>query len=352
MEALTAIKIIAPTTFSFFIGIVITPIITHYLYKKSIWKKRAGNTKGLGDAHGTPIFNELHKERETKTPRMGGLVVVCSVIATLVSFWLLSYFGTGGPSGKIDFLSRAQTWLPFAGFLVGAVVGFIEDLVVVSASPRFPDGLPFRFRALPILLFGAFVAWWFYTKLGMSEVYVPFYGHFDLGIWFIPFFLFVLLSVLASGVIDGIDGLAGGVLATVFSALGVIAVFHNHIDISAFSFVIVGGLLAFLWFNIPPARFYLTEVGFLPLAVALTIIAFLTDTVLLLPVLACMQFVTVVTNALQVASKKIRGKKIFLVAPIHHHFEAIGWPAYKVTMRYWVLSIIGATIAVLLALMG
>ncbi len=352
MEIVDAIKIIGPTTFSFFIGILITPIVTHYLYAKSIWKKRAGNTKGLGDDKGTPIFNELHREREVKTPRMGGLVIVCSVFVTVGIFWLISYLTTGGPSGKIDFLSRAQTWLPLAGFLIGAVVGFIEDVVVVSTSPRFPDGLPFRFRALPILIFGAFTAWWFYAKLGMSEIFVPFYGHIDLGLWFIPFFLMVLLAVLASGIIDGIDGLSGGVLATVFSALGVIAAFHNQIDISALSFVIVGGLLAFLWFNIPPARFYMTEVGFIPLAIAMTIIAFLTDTVLLLPLIAFIQFITVITNIIQVASKKYRGKKIFLVAPIHHHFEAIGWPPYKVVMRYWVLSVICATVGVLTALLG
>lgn len=352
MEITDAIKIIAPTTFSFFIGILVTPIITHYLYAKSIWKKRAGNLQGMGDDKGTPIFNELHKDRETHTPRMGGLVVVFSVFITVAVFWLLSYLGTGGPSGKIDFLSRTQTWLPLAGFLIGAIVGFIEDLVVVSTSPRFPDGLPFRFRALPLLLFGLFTAWWFYEKLGMSEVFVPFYGHVDLGLWFIPFFLVVLLAVLASGIIDGIDGLSGGVLATVFSALGIIAAFHNQIDMSALSFVIVGGLLAFLWFNIPPARFYLTEIGFLPLAIALTIIAFLTDTVLLLPIIAFVQFITVGTNILQVASKKLRGKKIFLVAPIHHHFEALGWPPYKVVMRYWVLSVICATIGVLIALLG
>ena len=231
-------------------------------------------------------------------------------------------------------------------------MGFIEDMVVISKSHRFPDGIPFQLRSLPLLLFGLFSAWWFYEKLGISSVFVPFLGHIDIGIWFIPFFLVVLLSTLASGVIDGLDGLSGGVLAIVFSALGIIAAFNEQINLSAFTFVIVGGLLAFLWFNIPPARFYLTEVGFIPLAITMTLLAFLTDTVLLLPLIAFVQFATVATNILQVASKKFRKKKIFLVAPIHHHFEAIGWPAYKVVMRYWVLSIICAVLGVLLALLG
>lgn len=346
------VKVLAPAAAAFFVGIVVTPFVTHYLYKCKAWKKKAGNERGLGDNNGTPVFNELHKDKEVGTPRMGGLVVVIAVFLTVAIFWLVSYFLTGDPSGKIDFLSRSQTWLPFAGFLLGAVVGFIEDLVTIGYSRRFRDGLPFRYRALPVLLFGLFAAWWFYSKLEISEIFVPFYGHIDIGVWFIPFFLLVLLAILASGIIDGLDGLSGGVLGIVFSALGIIAFFNNQIDISAFSFVIVGGLLAFVWFNIPPARFYLTETGFIALALALTIIAFMTDTVLLLPLIAFVQFATVATNILQVASKKLFGKKIFKIAPIHHHFEAIGWPAYKVVMRYWVLSAIVAVLGVIIALLG
>src|SRR3989344_3194558 len=182
------IKVLSPATFAFIIGIAITPLITHYLYKYKAWKKKPGNERGLGDEQGTPIFNELHKQRDTGTPRMGGLVVVGAVTITVALFWLVSYFSSGGPSGKIDFLSRAQTWLPFAGFLLGALVGLIEDLVTIGVSKRFPGGLPFSYRAAPILLFGVFVAWWFYAKLEMLGVSVPFYGYFEMGIWFIPFF--------------------------------------------------------------------------------------------------------------------------------------------------------------------
>ncbi|MCI0619502.1 hypothetical protein L0Y40_00485 [Candidatus Wolfebacteria bacterium] len=346
------VKVLAPAAAAFFAGILVTPAVTHYLYKYKAWKKRPGNVRGIGDDKGTPIFNELHKEKDVNTPRMGGVVVVLAVFVTVAIFWVVSYFTTGGPSGKLDFLSRSQTWLPFAGFLLGALVGFVEDLVTVRESRRFPDGLPFMYRALPILLFGLFAAWWFYAKLGVSELFVPFYGMVDIGIWFIPFFLAVLLAILASGVIDGLDGLSSGVLGIVFSALGVIAFFNNQINISAFSFVIVGGLLAFLWFNIPPARFYLTETGFVALALAMTIIAFMTGAVLVLPVIAFIQFITVLTNIIQVSSKKFLGRKIFKVAPIHHHFEAIGWPAYKVVMRYWVLSAIFAVLGVIIALVG
>lgn len=349
---LDVLKIFAPATAAFFIGILVTPIVTHYLYKYKCWKKRAGNTRGLGDDKGTPIFNKLHKEKDINTPRMGGLVLVISVILTVVAFWLFSYFETGGPSGKPDFLSRTQTWLPFAAFLIGAFVGFVEDIFQVQATGKFRGGLPFRYRVTPVLLFGIFAAWWFYAKLGIASVFVPFIGPLFLGLWFIPFFLVVLLGVYSSAIIDGLDGLSGGVMSVIFAAYGLIAFLQDQINLAAFSLVIVGGLLAFLWFNIPPARFYLGEAGFTSIALTLTVIAFMTDKVLLLPVIAFIPTVTVLTNIIQVASKKFRGKKVFLVAPIHHHFEALGWPAYKVVMRYWIVSVIAALIGILLAILG
>lgn len=346
MDIINAIKVLTPAIASFCIGIAITPAITHYLYKYQCWKKQAGNSRGIGDQTGTPIFNELHKERDVNTPRMGGLVIVLSVIATVVLFWVVSYLDSGGPSGKIDFLSRTQTWIPFATFVCGALMGLIEDIAVI----RTRDGIRFLYRLLPALGLGTIVAWWFYAKLGMTSILVPLLGSLTLGIWIIPFFLVVLLGVFASGVIDGLDGLSGGVLSIVFAAYGVIALLQNQINLSALCFVIVGAILAFLWFNIPPARFYMTEVGFVALALTLVVIAFMTGQVAVLPLIAFIQTITVITNIIQVASKKLFGKKVFRVAPIHHHFEAIGWSAEKIVMRYWVVSVIAATLGVVLTL--
>jgi len=346
------IKMTLPAAIAFFVGIGVTPIVTHYLYKYKAWKKEAGNKEGLGDDNGTPIFNELHAEAEVNTPRMGGVVVIVGVFATTALFWGISYAITGGPSGKINFLSRSQTWLPFAAFLTGAGIGFIEDLYQIKSSGRFKGGLPFKLRLLPVIAFGTFAALWFYTKLDVSSVFIPFYGQFELGLFFVPFFIVVLIAVYASGIIDGLDGLSGGVLSIVFSSLGLLAFLGAQIDIAAFSFVIVGATLAFLWFNIPPARFYLGETGFTALAFALTTISFMADIVIVLPLLAFIQSVTVATNILQVSAKKFFNTKIFTVAPIHHHFEAIGWPDYKVVMRYWVISIIAAIIGIIIMLLG
>lgn len=352
------VKVISPTAIAFFVGIALTPIVTHYLYRFKCWKKRSGKAAGYGGGE-TPLFNELHKNKEVGTPRMGGIVIWGSVCITIMSLWLLKHY-IGGPTfDKMEFLSRSQTWLPFFALLVGAAVGFVDDLLeVLGNGAHFAGGLPLSQRLTVVGLVSAFIGWWFYAKLDISAVNVPFDGLVEMGVWFIPFFILVAVGVYAGGVIDGIDGLAGGVFGAIFSAYALIAYAQNQIDLAAFCGVVVGGLLAFLWFNIPPARFYMSETGVMGLTMALTVVAFMTDTlgegkgVLVLPIIAFPLVATVASDLVQVASKKYRKKKVFKIAPIHHHFEAIGWPAYKVTMRYWVLSIIMAFIGVIVALAG
>ncbi len=352
MIELNLIKIFVPWVMSFFIGIGITPIITHYLYKYKMWKKKSGKAGGLGDNNGTPIFNELHREKDTGTPRMGGLVILFSVSITILFFWLLSILFPNELTTKLDFMSRAQTWLPLFTFISASLLGLVDDLLIIFDKGKYmAGGMPLKLRIGVILLIGLVGGWWFYSKLGVSSVAIPLDGVLELGILFIPFFMLVMLALFSSSVIDGIDGLSAGVLSTIFSAYGLIAFFQNQIDLAAFCFVIVGGLLAFLWFNIPPARFYMSET-ILGLTTALTVVAFLTGHVLILPIIAFPLFVTVLGNIIQVFSKKFRGKKVFLVAPIHHHFEALGWPSYKVTMRYWVISVIFAVLGVIIALLG
>ena len=161
-----------------------------------------------------------------------------------------------------------------------------------------------------------------------------------------------MLATFSGSVIDGLDGLAGGVMATAFAAYAGIAFFQEQIDLAAFSAVIAGAIAAFLWFNIPPARFYMGETGILGLTTTLTVVAFLTDAVLVLPLIALPLVLDSASVIIQLFSKKFFGRKIFLVAPLHHHFEAIGWPHYKVTMRAWVLSAVSAIIGMVIALLG
>src|SRR3990167_10623336 len=253
---------------------------------------------------------------------------------------------------KLDFLSRNQTWLPLFMLMVGSFIGLIDDWMQVRDGEGYIGGLSFWKRLFVVVLLGLAGAWWFYARLEMSSVHLPFYGDIFLGIYFIPFFVAVMLALFSSSVIDGLDGLAGGVMAAIFASFAGIAFFQNQIDLAAFCLVVLGGILAFLWFNIPPARFYMSETGILGLTTTLTVVAFLTDSVLVLPVLAFPLFATVLGNLIQLGSKKFRGKKVFLVAPIHHHFEALGWPPYKVVMRYWIIGVITALVGLIITLLG
>jgi phospho-N-acetylmuramoyl-pentapeptide-transferase len=237
-------------------------------------------------------------------------------------------------------------------------LGLLDDwLQVKGSNDHISGGLSLKKRVVVVLLIGFVGAWWFYYKLGVSSVGIPLSQALDLGIFFIPFFMLVTFALFSGAVIDGIDGLAGGVMAIIFASYAWIAFFQYQIDLAAFCATIVGGILAFLWFNIPPARFYMSETGILGLILTLSIVAFMTDTkvsghgVSALFFIAMPLWVTSLSVVIQVLSKKFRhGKKVFKIAPLHHHFEAIGWPAYKVTMRYWVLSMIVAVLGLIVAL--
>ena len=344
-------RIFIPATIAFLIGIGITPFLTHFLYHNRMWKQQAGKTALDGTA--ASEFNRLHQEREVGVPRFGGVIVWASVLLTAD---LLSLLARLSPNsfGDLAFISRSQTWVPLAALAAGALVGFIDDLFEVSGM----RGLKLRVRLLFVAATATGAGWWFYDKLDVSAITLPFtHVPLELGALFIPFFVLVALFIYAGGVIDGIDGLAGGIFSIIFAAYAGIAFFQNQMDIAALSAAISGGLLAFLWFNIPPARFYLSETGTMALTLALTVIAFLTDTlgggrgVAVLPIIALPLVATVLSNIVQIFGKKVLGRKILRIAPLHHHFEALGWPPYKVTMRYWVVGTIAAIIGMTIALL-
>jgi len=349
------IKVILPSIIAFIIGMVITPILTKYLYKYKAWKKKV-KTVSI-DGGGTPIFNSLHAEREVSTPRMGGIVIWASVFITTILFWIFGQVFDGTFS-KLDFLSRDQTWIPLFVLLFGAFVGLVDDVLEIrGGGGNYAGGLSLKKRLFLVAIISFFVSYWFYFKLDVNTINLPFMGGFNLGLFFIPIFMMVTLLIYSGGIIDGIDGLAGGVFASIFGAYALIAFFQNQINLAAFCTVVIGAILAFLWFNIPPARFYMSETGSMALTITIAVVAFMTDSlgdgrgVFVLPIIALPLIITTLSVIIQVISKKFRnGKKVFLVAPVHHHFEAIGWPASKVTMRYWVVSLVCAVFGVIFAL--
>ncbi len=347
-----AARVLVPFVVSFAIGIIVAPIVAHALHERKAWKKKAGKGSGMGGG-GTPLFDELHAVRETSAPRMGGVIVWGSVTLAALLFVLLATI-FGDTFADLPFISREQTWLPFAGLLAGALVGLVDDVLEVT---RGSGGLALKWRLLIVTLLGGFAGWWFYDKLDISAIGIPFVGPFELGLLFIPFFILVTLALYASGVIDGIDGLAGGIFAIIFMAYAGIAFAQGQVTLAAFAAAVSGATFAFLWFNVPPARFYLSETGTMGLTLALAVTAFSTDVlgdgvgVFVLPVIALPLTATVLTSVLQVFWKMAFKRKLFRIAPIHHHFEAIGWPSYKVTMRYWIITIIAGIFGIAIALL-
>jgi phospho-N-acetylmuramoyl-pentapeptide-transferase len=287
------------------------------------------------------------------------VVIWASVLITVVGFWLMARLFPFDVPRKFDFLSRSQTLIPLFTLVFGGLIGLLDDyLDILGSRDHFSGGLSLKKRLMLVALIGLACGAWFYTKLDVVGIGLPFGATLYLGAAFIPLFALVMVALYSGGVIDGIDGLAGGLFASMFAAYGGIAFYQNQIDLAAFCAVVVGGILAFLWFNIPPARFYMAETGSMALTITLAIVAFMTDSigggygVLVLPIIAFPLFITSGSVILQLLSKKFRGKKIFKIAPVHHHFEAIGWPAYKVTMRYWLIGIVVAALGMIVALVG
>ena len=344
------IKVFSLAALASVVAILWCPLLTHFLYKYKFWKKTARKKAISGED--AVIFNSLHKEKEVSTPRMGGLLIWITVVAIIFIFFILSVIFPDSWVAQFNFLSRTQTWLPLFTLVVASIVGFADDFLVAKGWGKYiGGGISFKKRLLLVVLIGLIGSIWFYQKLGWDTVFIPFVGDVSIGLWYIPLFILVTIACWSGGIIDGLDGLAGGTFASIFGAFTIIAFSMGKIDLATFCAVVTGTLFSFLWFNIPPARFYMGETGILGLTTVLSVAAFLTDSVYVLPIIGGLLVIEVLTSILQLASKKWRKKKIFLSTPIHHHFEALGWPSYKVTMRAWIIGIILAFIGVALRLL-
>lgn len=332
------IKILFLATLAFVFTIAWTPLLTHLLYKYKLGKRIRNG--GL-----TPIFSKLHAKK-SGTPTMGGVLIWVSTLIMAIFFYYLSKIFPGGFFGKLNFLSRTETLLPLGVLVASALVGLVDDWLDVRGKGVFGGGgLKIRHRLLIYTLIALVGALWFYFKLEWTQFHIPFLGGFNLGWWYIIVFVFVIVATAFSvNETDGLDGLAGGTLLTSFSAYAVICFAMGKYDLAVFCAVIVGALLAFLWFNITPARFYMGDTGAMSLGITLGVIAMLTNTAMLLPIIGFVFVIESVSVIIQMTSKKFRRKKVFLSAPIHHHFEAIGWSEPKIVMRFWVIAGVSAVL--------
>lgn len=319
---------------AFLLAMFLTPIYTYFAYKYKFWKKQR-STSTTGEK--LEVFTRLHaKKFKRNIPTMAGLIFIVAI--TLVTLFNLD---------------RGQTWLPLAALIGGAIVGLLDDIINLRGNGKGVAGLRSSFKFLMISALGLVLGWWFFDRLGVSSLHIPFIGDWSVGWLIIPIFAFAVVATgNAVNISDGLDGLAGGLLSISYGAFGVIALLQDQVYLAGFCFTVAGALLSYVWFNIHPARFFMGDVGSFSLGAALGVVAMLTNTLFLLPVIGALFVVEAGSSALQIFSKKVFKRKIFLSAPVHHHLEAIGWPETKVTMRFWVIGAVTAFIGVFLALAG
>ncbi|HSX29168.1 MAG TPA: phospho-N-acetylmuramoyl-pentapeptide-transferase [Candidatus Saccharimonadales bacterium] len=338
VETDTLIRTLLLGFLGFLVSMLITPVYTTLAYRWQWWKKPR-TTATTGEK--ATVLMSLHgdKYKKRRIPTMAGAIFVVATVVVTVLFNL----------------SREGTWLPLAAFLGAAGVGLLDDFINIRGNGTGVAGLRGKIK-LALTTLVAFVGGlFFYFKLDVNSIHVPLIQtSWEIGWLIVPLFVLVVVATAnAVNISDGEDGLAGGLTSTAFGVYAVIAMFEGRFAVAGFCLTIVGTLLSYTWFNIPPARFFMGDIGSFALGTALGVVAMITDTVLLLPVIGIVFVVEAGSSAIQILSKKMRhGKKVFKIAPIHHHFEASGWPETKVTMRFWVIGQVAGVLGLIIFLLG
>ena len=342
---LSLAAILGYTCFTFLLGLVLTPWFIQFLHRNRLGKQLRVETV---DGREASVFRKYHKDK-FGTPTMGGLLIWGAILVTVLLSRMLAY------SGIFDFslLQRREVYLPLFTLVSMGVLGAVDDYFNIMGLGK-KKGLDVLPKITTLFIISAVGAYWFYVKLGYDQIHVPFYGDVQLGLWYIPFFMFILVGTAnAVNVTDGLDGLAGGLLVIAFGSFSLLAYLNGMFVLAAFCAVTVGAIAAFLWHNVPPALFFMGDTGSLALGGTLGVIALMTDTVLVLPFIGFVFVIEMLSVIIQLTSKRFRrGKKVFKAAPIHHHFEALEWGESKVTMRLWIIGTIFAFLGIIIGLVG
>ena len=320
----------------FLFSMALTPFYTHFAYKYKFWKKQKKTTV---DGEALPVMTKLHAHKFKHVfPTMAGLI---GVVAVTVVTWVFN-------------LDRGQTWLPLVGFLGGALVGVIDDVINIFGSGRGAAGLRGPVKFFLITVVGVALGWFFAVKLGWTSILIPFLGNLEIGIvaMIIVFAFAVVATSNAVNITDGLDGLSGGLSMMAYGTFGVIALFQGNMLLFGFCMTVIGWLLSYIWFNVPPARFMMGDTGSFALGAGLGVVAMMTNSFLLLPIICLPAVIETGSSLLQLISKKFFHKKIFISAPLHHHLEAIGWGEAKIVMRFWIVAGVCAIVGIFIAATG
>ncbi len=299
---------------------------------------------------GRPVIDRLHKMGIGKkiriegpsthmvkqgTPTMGGIMVVLGVFIVNAVF---------------NLYDRLSMLLPLGVVISTGILGGVDDLLNLAGGKS--SGITAKFKFSWLMLFSIAAAIVLHFRFELDRIYIPFVGQYSLGLWYLPIAIIAIVGTSnAVNLTDGLDTLAGGLLALAFAAYGIIAFLQGQPYLVTLSFTTVGGLLAFLWYNAHPAQVFMGDTGALSLGALLAVVALMTGQWLLLPVVGIVFVAVAMSVILQVGYYKLtRGKRLFRMAPLHNHFEMIGWAETQIAMRFWLVGMVASMVGVALAL--
>jgi phospho-N-acetylmuramoyl-pentapeptide-transferase len=328
---------------AFLISVSLAPSFIRLLHKYKVGKQLRDKASTGEEA---VIFKELHAKK-AGTPTMGGILIWGTTIIVILLSGLSELLGFTQNS----LFSRQETLLPIFTLIIAAILGAVDDYFNLKGFGK-SKGINIRAKFLLLSILAGLGAYWFYFRLGYQSVHIPLVGDFNIGLWYIPLFMFIITATSnAVNFTDGLDGLAGGLLIIAFMAFAAIAYSKGLFILAAFCAVIAGALIGFLWFNVMPAKFYMGDTGAIALGSTLGVIAMMTDSVFVLPLIGFMFVIETLSIIIQITSKKLFKRKVFLIAPLHHHFEKLGWHEATVVMRFWIIGGFVATIGLILGVL-
>lgn len=338
------------TTFISFLihALLIIPFI-NFLYK--IKAQRVDQkTKDAFDKN-TPIFDKFNKHK-AGTPVGGGLLII-TVTLFLFMFVLFLFVSFGQPI-RTNFPSIAgEIFVLLFTFISFGLLGIYDDLTKIFFWRRNGHfGLRLRHKLVLEIILGLIVGYLLYAILKIDIIHVPFLGVFRIGVFYILFAAFTIISFAnAVNITDGLDGLATGVLMIALTCFWIIAASIIDVPTSLFIALWLGGLMAFLYFNIPPARIFLGDSGSLSFGATFAVVGLILGKAFTLPLIGGIFLIEILSSLIQLLSRRFRHRKTFAAAPFHLMLQQIGWQESKIVMRFWLISILLSVFGLMLAFM-
>jgi len=334
--------------FSFIItSLLIVPFID-FLYHHKLIRKKEAPVRGR-----IPLFDKLH-DKKAGTPVGAGILII--IVVSVIFLFLFPFASRMGVFIKSSFNFRDEVFVMFFTLISFGLLGLSDDLIKIFGKPRKGNlgmwvGLGRRQKFIIQWILGLFIGLFLYLRLGIHILHIPLLGSvIDLGFWYVPFAAFIIVSFTnAFNITDGLDGLSSGLLVICLGAFASLAASSLDTPLSLFIMIWIGALIAYLYFNVWPARVILGDTGALAFGAMLAVIGLLTGALVALTVIGGIFLIELASSAIQIVHWKLFKRPLFPLAPLHHTFLAKGWEEPKIVVRAWLagimLSILGLWLA-------